>query len=227
MTAVALYIAQRMVITISTPSEIYHTHRHCGTVANYLTQKKPLQTGFTAGMEWCLGVTRQERHTRERSDGEADTHDDVQEADALMETEGNDPARLRYSKMFWEAVPDGQVRIATHSLLPRSNKVMVHAIQDPITPLKLLEARERGQNRIKREAMSKNYFLPDKTHHRDAVKVVAPPGRPVTKFIDVGGKFIDKKEISKRIKKQEHRGLLKDKKHQKALADRDIRGSQN
>ena len=215
--AVALYIAQRMVITISTPSENYHIHRHYGTVADYLTQRKPLQTGFTAGMEWCLGVIRQERHTRERGDGEADPHEDVREADALMEAEGNDPARLRYSKMFWEAVPDGQVRIATHSLLLRSNKAMVHAIQDPITPFKLLEARERGQKRIKREAMSKNCFLPDKTHHHDTVKMVAPQGRPAIKFIDVGGKFIDKKEISKRIKKQEHRGLLKDKKYRRRL----------
>lgn len=102
--------------------------------------------------------------------------------------------------------------------------MLIHAIQDPITPLKLLEAREHGQKRAKREAMSKNRFLPGKTHHDDTVKMVAPPGRPMIKFVDVGGKFINKGEISKRIKKQHHRGSLKDKKRlEKALADRNIR----
>ena len=97
-------------------------------------------------------------------------------------------------------------------------------IQDPITPLKLVEARERGQMRVKREAMSKNRFLPGKTHHNDTTRMVAPPGRPMIKFIDVGGKFINKEEISKRIKKQVHRGSLKDKRHlQKALANRNTR----
>jgi len=174
-----------------------------GLEEHWKKEKKPLQTGFTAGMEWCLGVTRQERHIRERGKVETDPCYDVREADALMEAEGNDPARLRYSKMFWESVPDGQ---------------------DPITPFKLLEASERGHKRIIREAISKSRFLPGKTHLNNTVRMVASPGRPVIKFIDAGGKFIDKKEISKRIKKQEHRGSLKDKKRlQKALADRNIR----
>lgn len=175
-------------------------------------------------MEWCLGVTRRERHNHERGESERDPCYDVREADALMEAEGNDPARLRYSKMFWESVPDGQVGVAVNSFFYRNLTVMVHVIQDPITPFKLLEASERGHKRIIREAISKNRFLPGKTHPNDTVRIVAPPGRPVIKFIDAGGKFIDKKEISKRIKKQEHRGSLKDKKRlQKALADRNVR----
>lgn len=39
--------------------------------------------------------------------------------------------------------------------------------------------------------------------------MVAPPGRPMMKFSDVGGKFINKDESLKRIKKIEHRGTLR------------------
>lgn len=73
-------------------------------------------------MEWCLGVARQERLTRERGgelQGWKNPRYDVREADTLMEAEGNDPARLRYSKMFWEAVPDGQVGIYFYFNLTR------------------------------------------------------------------------------------------------------------
>lgn len=72
-------------------------------------------------MEWCLGVTRRERHNHERGESERDPCYDVREADALMEAGGSDPARLRYSKMFWESVPDGQVGVAVNSFLPQSN----------------------------------------------------------------------------------------------------------
>lgn len=51
------------------------------------------------------------KHARSEND---DSRYDVIESDLLMEAEGNDPARLRYRKMFWEAVPDGQVYNAYH-----------------------------------------------------------------------------------------------------------------
>jgi hypothetical protein len=48
-----------------------------------------------------------------RAQSEDDSRHDVSESDLLMEAEGNDPARLRYQKMFWEAVPDGQVYLTS------------------------------------------------------------------------------------------------------------------
>jgi hypothetical protein len=75
-----------------------------------LPQKQPLQTGFLVGMEWCLGIRHHEQLAKVRKWRESEhPRYDVREADALMEAEGNDPARLRYRKMFWEAVPDGKV----------------------------------------------------------------------------------------------------------------------
>lgn len=65
-------------------------------------------------MEWCLGVTHHAKVTEARGkelEGEQHPRYDVREADTLMEAEGNDPARLRYRKMFWEAIPDGKVNL--------------------------------------------------------------------------------------------------------------------
>lgn len=74
-------------------------------------QTKPLQTGFLAGMEWCLGVRQDTNMSKtKRLDETEHPRYDVRQADALMEAEENDPARLRYRQMFWEAVPDGKVR---------------------------------------------------------------------------------------------------------------------
>jgi hypothetical protein len=86
------------------------------TVTNHtLAQKKPLQTGFLSGMEWCLGVRRHVQISKiKRWDETEHPRYDAREADALMEAEGNDPARLRYRKMFWEAVPDGKACSVSH-----------------------------------------------------------------------------------------------------------------
>ena len=45
--------------------------------------------------------------------------------------------------------------------------------------------------------------------------MVAPAGRPMIKFVDVGGKFIDKHDRLARIKRWEHKGLLKQRKQEK------------
>jgi hypothetical protein len=61
-------------------------------------------------MEWCLGVRRHEELSEITAWRETEhPRYNVREADALMEAEANDSSRLRYSKMFWEAVPDGKV----------------------------------------------------------------------------------------------------------------------
>ena len=76
---------------------------------NAFPQRKPLQTGFLAGMEWCLGVRDHVQLSKTKQWDETEhPRYDAREADALMEAEGNDPGRLRYRKMFWEAVPDGK-----------------------------------------------------------------------------------------------------------------------
>ncbi|KZP28821.1 hypothetical protein FIBSPDRAFT_1039191 [Athelia psychrophila] len=71
------------------------------------SENKPFQTGFQAGMERCLGVTQHAEHSAFQRVPET-AQADVREADALMKAEGNDPAPLRYRKMFWEPVADGK-----------------------------------------------------------------------------------------------------------------------
>jgi hypothetical protein len=177
-----------------------------GLEEHWKENKKPLQTGFLAGMEWCLGVRDHVMKAR-RSEVENDhSRYDVTEADALMEAEANDPARLRYQKMFWEAVPDGQ---------------------DPVVPLLLEQARADGKARRREgeESKSRGPFLRPQENQgmecTDKVKMVAPAGRPMIKFVDVGGKFIDKHDRLARIKRWKHKGMLKQKKQEKNRAARE------
>ena len=95
-------------------------------------------------------------------------------------------------------------------------------IQDPVVPLLLEKARTDGISHARQEEQSKNHprFL---TPHADTsklkVKMVAPPGRPMMKFSDVGGKFINKDESLKRIKKIEHRGALRSRRRDHLLSE--------
>jgi len=154
-------------------------------------------------MEWCLGVRQHVQLSKTKTwDQTEHPRYDVTEADALMEAEGNDPARLRYRKMFWEAVPDGK---------------------DPVVPLLLEKARTDGIRRKQEEEESKNHprFLPPQpdTDNMQKVRMVAATGRPMIKFVDVGGKFINKLESLRRRKKATHRGALKAKRRQETLRD--------
>lgn len=45
--------------------------------------------------------------------------------------------------------------------------------------------------------------------------MVAPPGRPMIKFVDIGGKYIDKHDRLARIKRWKHKGVLKARKREK------------
>lgn len=82
-------------------------------------QNKPLQTGFTKGMERLLGVTETAKRTEQDAEellesvhtGRNDSHDryDVEEADLQDEVEGNNRARQRYQRLFWESVAEGEV----------------------------------------------------------------------------------------------------------------------
>jgi len=158
-------------------------------------------------MEWCLGVRRHAQIATIKQWDETDhPRYDVREADALMEAEGNEPARLRYRNMFWEAVSDGK---------------------DPVVPLLLEKARIDGIRHVREEEESKNHprFVPPQpgTENMEKVKMVAPAGRPMIKFVDVEGKFIDKHESIKRSKQTEHRAALKVRRRKETLKDRQMR----
>lgn len=79
-------------------------------------------------------------------------------------------------------------------------------------PLLLEKARADGISHAREEELSKNhprFLTPQPGTDKDKVKMIAPHGRPMIKFSDIGGKFINKGESLKRIKKIEHRGALK------------------
>lgn len=83
-------------------------------------------------MEHLLGVTEAKKrtgqdvyeplgneHTREGSRPNSGDRYDVEEADLQDEVEGNNKARQRYQRLFWESVGEGEVRGLEHGLLLR------------------------------------------------------------------------------------------------------------
>ena len=60
-------------------------------------------------MEQILGVVHDAREHKTHEDWVASRMKTV-EADALDQVEGDDQARARYQRMFWEPVVEGQVR---------------------------------------------------------------------------------------------------------------------
>lgn len=150
-------------------------------------------------MEWCLGVRRHVQLSKIKQWDETEhPRYNVREADVLMEAEGSDPTRLRYSKMFWEAVPDGK---------------------DPVVPFLLEKARADGIRHVREEEESMNRArfvrLEPDAESTDKMKMIAPARRPMIKFIDVGAKFIDQHESLKRTQKVERRRALKARRREK------------
>ncbi|KAI6112468.1 hypothetical protein EDD16DRAFT_1603229 [Pisolithus croceorrhizus] len=155
---------------------------------------KPLQTGFTQGMEWLLAVPQpheivkevdgntplQHYHTGRREAEESrdpsatDPRYDVGEADEQDEVGGtSDMSRFRYQRMFWENVPEGE---------------------EPIMPTILEDARS----------------LTQPSEYKAKVTMVEPrPGRPAIKFIDVGNAFFDAQEQERRDKEGARRAVLR------------------
>ncbi|KAF5311955.1 hypothetical protein D9619_002809 [Psilocybe cf. subviscida] len=112
---------------------------------------------------------------------------DVHKADMLDQEEQRDVRASRYERMFWESVPeDGR---------------------EPLLPSILQTARQQAEMRklAKEVEQSKQFLqrLPDTKYVRHpktrSLLVSRPEGRkgPITKFVDVGGKFMD---LSERIK---------------------------
>jgi len=157
-------------------------------------QGKPLQTGFLKGMEQILGVTYDARKHKTHEHW-VESRMRTVEADALDQAEGDDRARTRYQRMFWEPVVEGQ---------------------EPVLPNALKKAREdakrhgRSEESVKSDDMTLG--LPS-----DGVMEVtstdgATTGRSVIKFIDVGTKFMDPKDCMRRMKESQRRAKIRSKK---------------
>ena len=91
-------------------------------------------------------------------------------------------------------------------------------------PLLLEKARAEGIRRAREEKESKHHprFVPPQpgTDEIEKVKMVAPPNRPMIKFVDIGGKFINKHESLKRTKIAARRRALKAKRRKEVVADK-------
>ncbi|KAI0274960.1 eukaryotic mitochondrial regulator protein-domain-containing protein [Gloeopeniophorella convolvens] len=157
---------------------------------------KPLQTGFQKGMEQLLGVTYDATKHKTHEDWVEGRIKTV-EADALDQAEGNDKARARYQRMFWESVAEGQ---------------------EPILPAALKKAQEDAANygRSQESAKSGDAIL---GHHHDSKRATeiintsgAAPGRPSIKFVDIGGQFLDPKDRMRRMKESARRSRVRSKK---------------
>lgn len=170
-----------------------------------LSQNKPLQTGFRAGMEEILGVTDNTRTLRQPTgQGKQELGDDATEADASSSTK--DRLRDRYQRLFWEPIVEGQVSLPLHDAVR-----ILTCSQEPVL-LRELE-RARLEDRSRARAMME---LRDRQAHVPAPKeqvhaVVERPGHTTIKFIDVGGKFVDLDDRLARLKAAKHRSQVRQK----------------
>ncbi len=73
-----------------------------------LLQGKQLQTGFVEGMEGCLGIAEKLNTVLSNRVAAMSLGEDAVEADQLSEA-SKDIARVRYQRLFWEPVVEGQV----------------------------------------------------------------------------------------------------------------------
>jgi len=159
-------------------------------------QGKTLQSGFLKGMEQLLGVTYDASKHKTHEDW-VESRIQTVEADALDQAEGDNKARTRYQRMFWEPVVEGT---------------------DPVLPNALQKAREDAIRHGRSEESSKSVDTtlgqPDR-NQKDAEVMNASgaaSGRPTIKFIDVGTKFLDPKDQSRRMKESERRARVRSKK---------------
>ncbi|TFY83511.1 hypothetical protein EWM64_g495 [Hericium alpestre] len=154
---------------------------------------KHIQTGFREGMERILGVKIEAAHQKSHEDWVL-SRMNVVEADVLDQAEGNDPARARYRRMFWEPVVEGDEPMMLGALEQAQKGYEAHLARD--------EAAKSGDLML--------------GHHHDSAQsrevVSETPGRPTLKFVDVGGKFVDPKDRQRRMKESERRARVRAKK---------------
>ncbi|TCD62155.1 hypothetical protein EIP91_007283 [Steccherinum ochraceum] len=149
---------------------------------------KPLQSGYLKGMEKILGVTLDNRTRHYHSTGMEQLGEEATHADYQDEIDGNNEARYRYQRMFWEPVVEGQKPFIADNLETARSQTqeLKQAAEDAKSDAKLL-----GRPI-------------DSPPHRTTVRVVKRPGRSTLKFVDVGGKFLDVRDRVRRMKEGEH-----------------------
>lgn len=158
-------------------------------------------------MERILGVAADHKNT------DIEGQYDVREADSSVEARDNDRSRQRYQVMFWEPVVEGEVSLSEFMLFLRVNTA--RPMQDPVLPNALQEGREESEKKRQMLQAAKSdpkLLKPQADTPRFKTVLVAPEGRPMLKFVDVGGKFIDVGEQTKRMKESKRRAKLGKKK---------------
>jgi len=145
-------------------------------------------------MEEILGVTFDaNKHKSHEHWVESRIH--TVEADALDQVEGDDLARARYQRMFWEPVVEGQ---------------------EPVLPTALKKARQdaerHGRSGESVKSDDATLGLPHDGGMEGISTIDATMGRPAIKFIDVGAKFMDSKDHMRRMKESQRRAKIRSKK---------------
>jgi hypothetical protein len=164
-----------------------------GLEESWVKEGKTLQTGFLKGMEKVLGVTYDASKHKTHEDW-VESRIQTIEADALDQAEGNNKARTRYQRMFWEPVVEGM---------------------DPVLPNALKMARDdairHGRSEKSSKSVDETFGRPNQ-EGKGAEFTSTTAGRPAIKFIDVGTKFLDPKDHVRRMKESERRAKVRSKK---------------
>jgi len=163
-----------------------------GLEESWKKEGKPLQTAFLKGMEQILGVTYDAKKYKTHEHWVENRIRTI-EADALDQIEGDNKARTRYQRMFWEPVVEGR---------------------EPVLPTALKKAREDAERHGRSEDSAKSDVAlglavdggTKVTSTSDAV------GRLAIRFVDVGAKFMDSKDHMRRMKESQRRARVRRKK---------------
>ncbi|KAH8119987.1 eukaryotic mitochondrial regulator protein-domain-containing protein [Phellopilus nigrolimitatus] len=149
---------------------------------------KQLQTGFVAGMERILGATELASGTVPAS------RLNVTAADLQDQDESDDHARDRYQRLFWEPVVEGEEPVLPKLLeqAKDESKAARAEAAKAMSNIKLLTGRE-------------NQDGPATLLKAENVIIRAAQGRAGTVFKDVGGRFLDVDDRSRRIHEADRR----------------------
>lgn len=129
----------------------------------------------------------------------------------LQADEGNDEARDRYQRSFWEPVPEGEVRLSfmrfPYRLLNLSQEAIVQnaiemAKEDAISAR--VQAKRAKQDSILLTGRS-SLGNSDQPAPRRLKVESDKQGRPPIEFIDVGGKFINVADRTRRLHESDRR----------------------
>ena len=137
-------------------------------------------------------------HPAFRSPAINEARSDLHKADILEQDENRDASIPHYERLYWESVQeDSQVSHLYWSFL----LIITHYSKEPIMPSILQTEKQRAQMRkLNVEAKASKQFLARKPQTefirrpKFAIFVSGyPRGRkgPITKFLDVGGQFMD------------------------------------